>query len=150
MEAFYNRTAPLDDAPQWDFAQYDPDLVIIALGQNDSGTIEIGREMTAEAWKNSYKQFIANLRAKRPNAYFIAMFPNMYHDRQWDEYLTEAIAEYRQEYNDNRVFSLIHQQVTPGHPRISEQQMMADTLAEFIDRTLVDSGFNWNLAEEKE
>ncbi len=146
MEAFYNKSAPLDNAPVWDFSNYNPDLVIIALGQNDSATIEIGKDLTAEAWKNRYKQFIANLRAKRPDAYFVGMFPNMYHDRKWDVYLTEAIAEYRQEYNDNRVFSLIHEQVTPGHPRISEQQMMADTLKEFIDNTLVENGFNWEVA----
>ena len=147
MEDFYNRVAPLEDAPTWDFNNYRPDLVIIALGQNDSATIDIGKDMSAEEWKDRYKQLIINLRSQHPNAYFIGMFPNMYHDRQWDEYLTEAIAEYRQENNDERVFSLIHEQVTPGHPRISEQQLMADTLQEFIDGTLINNGFNWNVAD---
>ena len=147
MEAFYNKLAPLDDASLWEFSKYSPDLVIVALGQNDSATIEIDKDMTAREWKDRYKQLIANLRSQHPNAYFIGMFPNMYHDTQWDTYLTEAIAEYRQEYNDNRVFSLIHQQVTPGHPRISEQQQMADTLKKFIDGTLTKNGFNWDLAD---
>ena len=146
MEDFYNRVAPLKNAPTWDFNNYRPDLVIIALGQNDSATVKIGKDMSAEEWKNRYKKLIASLRSQHPNAYFIGMFPNMYHDRQWNEYLTEAIAEYRQENNDERVFSLIHEQVTPGHPRISEQQLMADTLQEFIDGTLVNNGFNWDLA----
>ena len=147
MEAFYNKSAPLDDASLWEFDKYSPDLVIIALGQNDSATIEIGKDMSDREWKDRYKQLIANLRSQHPNAYFIGMFPNMYHDSQWDTYLTEAIAEYRQEYNDNRIFSLIHQQVTPGHPRISEQQQMADTLKKFIDGTLSENGFNWDLAD---
>ena len=147
MEAFYDKLAPLDDAPAWDFSKYNPDLVIIALGQNDSGSIKIGEDMSAEAWKERYKKFIINLRSQHPNAYFIGMFPNMYHERQWDTYLTEAIAEYRQEYNDNKVFSLIHNQVTPGHPRISEQQQMANTLKEFIDNTLIKNGFDWNVAD---
>ena len=147
MEAFYNRIAPLDDAATWDFNNYQPDLVIVALGQNDSATIKLGEDMTAAEWKDRYKQFIANLRSQHPNAYFIGMFPNMYHNREWDGYLTEAIAEYRQENNDERVFSLIHEQVTPGHPRISEQQLMADTLQEFIDGTLIEEGFNWDLAD---
>ena len=147
MEEFYNRVAPVKDAPKWDFNNYRPDLVIIALGQNDSASIEIGKDMSAQEWKNRYKKLIANLRSHHPNAYFIGMFPNMYHHRQWDNYLTEAIAEYRQENNDERVFSLLHPQVTPGHPRISEQQLMADTLQEFIDETLVKHGFNWDLAE---
>ena len=147
MEAFYNKLAPIDNAPLWNFDRYNPDLIIIALGQNDSATIDIGEDMSARDWKEHYKQFIVKLRSQRPNAYFIGMFPNMYHDRQWDVYLMEAIAEYRREYNDDRVFSLIHQQVTPGHPRISEQQQMADTLKEFIDRTLVENGFNWNVSQ---
>lgn len=146
MEAFYNKLAPVDDAGIWDFSNYSPDLIIIALGQNDASTINISADMTAEEWKNRYKQFIANLRAKHPNAYFVGMFPNMYHDPQWDAYLTEAISEYRQENSDNRVFSLIHQQVTPGHPRIQEQQLMADTLKNFIDNTLVENGFNWDVS----
>ena len=145
-EAFYNKSKPLKNAGNWNFERYTPDLVIIALGQNDSGTIRIGRDVTAESWKNHYKQLIANLRIQYPNSYFIGMFPNMYHDRAWDDYIVEAIAEYRAEYNDNRVFSLIHEQVTPGHPRISEQRQMADTLKEFIDTTLTDNGFNWDVA----
>lgn len=145
-ESFYDKSQPLIDAPLWNFDNYIPDLVIIALGQNDSSTIHIGRNVSAQNWKNHYKQLITNLRAKYPNSYFIGMFPNMYHDKGWDNYIIEAIAEYRRENNDNRVFSLIHEQVTPGHPRISEQQQMADTLKEFIDGTLTDNGFNWDVA----
>lgn len=146
-ESFYDKVKPLKDAPVWDFSNYTPDLVIIALGQNDSATIQIGRDMSAEVWKDHYKQLVANLRAKYPNSYFVGMFPNMFHDRVWDTYIIEAIAEYRSEYNDDRVFSLIHEQVTPGHPRISEQQQMADTLKEFINTTLTENGFNWDVAD---
>ena len=145
-EVFYDKVKPLKEAATWDFSNYHPDLVIIALGQNDSATVPIGQDVSVEEWKNHYKQFIANLRAKYPDTYFIGMFPNMYHDRAWDNYIIEAIAEYRKEYNDERVFSLIHEQVTPGHPRISEQQQMTDTLKEFINTTLVEHGFNWDVA----
>ena len=146
-ESFYDKLKPLKDAPVWDFGNYTPDLVIIALGQNDSATIRIGRDMSAEVWKDHYKKLIANLRAKYPNSYFVGMFPNMFHDRAWDTYIIEAIAEYRSEHNDDRVFSLIHEQVTPGHPRISEQQQMADTLKKFIATTLTENGFNWDVAD---
>ena len=145
-EVFYDKVKPLKEAATWDFSNYHPDLVIIALGQNDSATVPIGQDVSVGEWKNLYKQFIANLRAKYPDTYFIGMFPNMYHDRAWDNYIIEAIAEYREEYNDERVFSLIHEQVTPGHPRISEQQQMTDTLKEFIDTTLTENGFNWDVA----
>ena len=141
-EAIYDKVKPLSDSPLWDFNNYDPDLVIVAYGQNDSATV--GNQLSKQQWKQRYKQFIGDLRAKHPDAYFIGMFPSMFHDRRWDDYITEAIAEYRQENNDERIFSLIHPQVTPGHPRISEQEAMAETLRDFIDGTLTDNGFNWN------
>lgn len=119
-ESFYDKLQPLSNGSLWNFDNYTPDLVIVALGQNDSSTIRIGKNVSVKSWKNRYKQFLTNLRTKYPDSYFIGMFPNMYHDRAWDNYLIEAIAEYRQENNDQRVFSLIHEQVTPGHPRINK------------------------------
>ena len=143
MEAIYDKFAPIDDAAAWDFDNYDPDLVIVALGQNDSATVNIGSDLSSAEWKNRYKQFIADLRAEHPDAYFIGMFPNMFHGTEWDNYLTEAVDEYKNETNDDKVYSLIQEQVTPGHPRESEQQAMADTLKNFIDTTLVADGFKW-------
>ncbi len=143
MEAVYDKFKPIDDAATWNFDNYQPDLVIVALGQNDASTINIGTDLSSTEWKNHYKQFIANLRSQYPDAYFIGMFPNMYHNTEWDNYLTEAIEEYKNESNDSKVYSLIHEQITPGHPRASEQQVMADTLKNFIDGTLVQDGFQW-------
>ena len=143
MEAIYNKFAAVDDASSWNFDNYDPDLVIVALGQNDSATINIGSDLSSGEWKNQYKEFISDIRTEHPDAYFIGMFPNMYHDPKWDNYLTEAVEEYKNETNDDKVYSLINEQVTPGHPRTSEQQAMADTLTNFIDTTLVADGFKW-------
>jgi len=142
-EAIYDKVKPLQDAPIWDFNNYSPDLVIMAYGQNDASTV--GNNLSKQAWKERYKQMIANLRTKHPDSYFVGMFPAMFHDRKWDTYLTEAIAEYRTEYHDDRVFSLIHEQVTPGHPRIEEQEAMANTLQEFINTTLTQNGFSWDV-----
>jgi lysophospholipase L1-like esterase len=146
MEAVYDKFKPLEDAATWEFNDEQPDLVIIALGQNDASTINIGTDLSSTDWKSHYKQFITNLRDHYPDAYFIGMFPNMYHGSEWDNYLTEAITEYRNETNDSRVYSLIHEQITPGHPRASEQKIMADTLKNFIDSTLVENGFSWDIA----
>lgn len=143
MEAVYDKFRPLDDGASWNFSSYQPDLVIVALGQNDASTINIGSDLSSAEWKDHYKDFIANLRTQYPDAYFIGMFPNMYHNPEWDGYLTEAIEEYKNEANDQKVYSLIHEQITPGHPRASEQQVMADTLKDFIDGTLVQDGFQW-------
>lgn len=143
MEAVYDKLKPLDEGAAWNFDSYQPDLVIVALGQNDSSTINIGSDLSSTEWKNHYKQFITNLRGQYPDAHFIGMFPNMYHNTEWDNYVTEAVEEYKYENNDNKVYSLIHEQVTPGHPRTSEQQLMADTLKDFIDGTLVPNGFQW-------
>ena len=147
MESIYDQIKPIDDSPKWNSDNYKPDLIVIALGQNDSSSINIGTDMSATEWKDRYKQFIGNLRAKNPNAYFVGMFPNMIHDRQWDTYLTEAIAEYQAENDDEKVYSLINQQLTPGHPRVTEQKAMAKNLQNLINTTLVEDGFTWNVAK---
>ncbi|MGD1922108.1 MAG: GDSL-type esterase/lipase family protein, partial [Pleurocapsa sp.] len=112
-ETIYDKVKPLQDADLWNFNNYSPDLVIIAYGQNDAASV--ADNLSKEEWKGRYKQMIANLRAKHPDSYFIGMFPAMFHNPQWDSYITEAIAEYRLENNDEKIFSLIHQQLTPGH-----------------------------------
>jgi hypothetical protein len=143
MEAVYDKIKPLKDAPSWNFSEYLPNLVIIALGQNDSATINLNSELNSTQWQEHYQNFLLNLRSKYPNAYFICMFTNMYHDRVWDNYLTEAVTNYKNELNDNKVYSLITEQVTPGHPRVSEQKLMADALKNLIETTLVPDGFSW-------
>lgn len=143
MEAVYDKFKPLKDGLPWNFSDYQPDLIIIALGQNDSSTIDIGKDLSSKEWKNHYQQFIANLRSKYPNSYLICMFPNMYHNPEWDIYLTEAVAEYQNEYQDKKIYFLINQQVTPGHPRTSEQKLMADALENLINNNLVKDGFSW-------
>ena len=143
MEMVYDKSKPLKDSPIWDFSQYIPDLVIIALGQNDSATIDLNSDPNNIRWQEHYQSFLLNLRSKYPNAYFVCMFPNMYHDRAWDNYLTTAVDRYKNEHNDDQVYSLITEQVTPGHPRVSEQKLMADALKNLVETTLVPAGFNW-------
>jgi lysophospholipase L1-like esterase len=143
MESVYDKVKPLKDAQKWDFNSYIPDLVIIALGQNDSSTITLNNKITSEDWKNHYKNFILNIRKKYPKAHIICMFTNMYHDTKWDTYITQAVGEYSAKYKDKKVYSLITKAVTPGHPREIEQKAMSDSLKDLIDNTLSKNGFKW-------
>jgi hypothetical protein len=142
MEAIYDKIAPLRNAASWNFANYRPRLVIIALGQNDSSTISES-QLSGQQWQNRYRQFISNIRTQHPQAFIICMFTNMYHDTKWDGYLTSAVTQYRQATGDSRVYSLITQAVTPGHPREAEQRMMADALGNLIETQLNPDGLNW-------
>jgi lysophospholipase L1-like esterase len=145
MEAVYDKMAPLRDAPTWDFSKYQAKLVIVALGQNDASSINES-QLSSQEWQNRYQQFIANLRSKQPHAYIICMFPNMFHDTKWDGYLTAAVAQYQQATGDNRVYTLINQGITPGHPREAEQRMMADALSNLIETRINPDGLNWSKA----
>jgi lysophospholipase L1-like esterase len=145
MEAVYDKIKPLKDAPIWDFSKYQAKLVIVALGQNDASSISES-QLSSQEWQNRYQQFIANLRSKQPYAYIVCMFPNMYRDTKWDGYLTSAVAQYKQATGDNRVYSLINQGITPGHPREAEQRMMADALSNLIETQLNPDGLNWSKA----
>ncbi|MGF1539982.1 MAG: GDSL-type esterase/lipase family protein [Pleurocapsa sp.] len=143
MESVYDKYKPLPNARVWNFNNYQPDLIIIALGQNDSASVVGKEEISGEQWKKNYQKFIINLREEHPQAYFICMFPNMFHDPVWDTYLTEAVNQYRQKFPRAKVYSLITEQVTPGHPRVSEQRLMADALKNLINNTLINDGFSW-------
>jgi hypothetical protein len=143
MESIYDKIAPLRNAATWNFANYRPRLVIVALGQNDSSTISES-QLSGQEWQNRYRQFIANLRSKHPQSYIVCIFTNIFHDTKWDGYLTSAVAQYQQTTGDNRVYSLITQAVTPGHPREAEQRMMADALSNLIETRLNPDGLNWS------
>ena len=63
MEMVYDKSKPLKNAPSWDFGQYIPDLVIIALGQNDSATIDLNSDPNNIRWQEHYQSFLLNLRS---------------------------------------------------------------------------------------
>ena len=119
---------------KWDFSRYIPQVVIMALGQNDSHPDNyINTDLEKRhAWKEKYKAIIKDLRSKYPKALFVLITTILEHDKGWDD----AIDEIQRELSDKKVVRYKFKRNgcgTPGHVRIPEAEEMAGELTKFIE-----------------
>ena len=143
MPEMYDRLDPSDPESKWDFSLYTPDIVVINLFQNDSwlvnkpdfpefkhrfGTTPPSEKFIVEA----YKKFVTDIRSKYPAAKIICMLGNMDITRDgspWPGYVARAVEELK----DENIYPLfVPYKDTPGHPKVEEQQVLADALVEKI------------------
>ncbi len=145
MPEMYYRLIPDDPTSKWDFSKYRPDIVVINLFQNDSWIVNMPNHSEfknrfgttppdEEYIINSYKQFVTNIRGHYPEARIICMLGNMditRKDSPWPGFVEQAV----EQLNDKNIQTLfVPYKKTPGHPRIEEQQIMADKLVELIKK----------------
>ena len=72
---------------EWDFKQYTPQVVIVAIGQNDSHPIDFmaidHNSEQARVWKKSYEEFLNKLREIYPHSHIICKTTILEHDMSW-------------------------------------------------------------------
>lgn len=126
----------LGDATQWDFSQYIPQAVIVAIGQNDSHPFDFMAQdeggTQADTWRNHYRHLLQNLRKSYPDAHIICCTTLLRHDKAWDRAIRQAVRELADEKLTQYLFRR-NGSATPGHLRIPEAQEMADELAAYIE-----------------
>jgi len=145
MPEMYNRLDPTDSTSKWDFSKYTPDVVVINLLQNDSWIVNMPNN---EQFKNkfgtkapdscfiinAYKNFVQTIRTTYPEAQIICMLGNMDITRKgspWPGYVARAVDEI----HDEKIFTYVAPfKNTSGHPKVKEQQLLADGLIHFIDQ----------------
>jgi hypothetical protein len=141
METAYNklRYFPEDGGySDWDFDRYTPNVVLFAVGQNDTHfegheDRDIKDPDFRAKWKARYKEIILDLRSKYKNAYFILLLTVLNHDPEWDK----VIEEIKDELADEKILHCEFTRsgkATPGHPRLPEQYEMAEELTAFISK----------------
>lgn len=125
---------------EWDFAEYIPDIVIIAVGQNDNHDgindrtdINISDPVYREKWKTGYKKLVRTLNGKYNAPKFVLTTTVLMHDPDWDN----AIEEIKDELNAEGIKAYHNMfsrngAATPGHPRLPEHDEMARELTNFI------------------
>lgn len=123
---------------QWDFSLYTPDVVVVAIGQNDSNPNDYMAEdysgEAADYWRASYRRFIERLRRLYPNAEIILATTILNHHPNWDKAIDEVCAGLNQK--DKKVHHFLYEKNgsgTPGHIRIPEAEKMSEELAAFIE-----------------
>lgn len=121
---------------EWDFSRYCPQLVIVAIGQNDSHPYDYMKEdqggEKAAKWKKHYGDFLGRIRGVYPQAHIICITTLLEHDRAWDD----AIEEVCQRTGDKKISHYVFRRngnATPGHLRIPEAQEMAEELESYIN-----------------
>lgn len=139
MESIYDKIQYYPEPAQpskWDFQQYRPHVVIVAIGQNDANPDNYMAEdyegEKAKHWRKAYRDFIANLRTIYPKATIILATTILEHDANWDR----AIDEVCRELADERIHHFLYSNNgagTPGHIRIPEAEQMSKELTAFIE-----------------
>ncbi|MFC3559267.1 SGNH/GDSL hydrolase family protein [Pedobacter jamesrossensis] len=144
MPEIFNRLNPADVNSKWDFTSYQPDIVVVNLFQNDSWIVNMPDEMQFKArfgaikpTENfiikSYANFISSIRSKYPKAQIICTLGCMDITKagsKWPSYVERAVAFLRDKKVSSYFFTYKN---SNGHPKIKEQQMMADELINFIE-----------------
>lgn len=138
MEQVWNKMRYNPDygtVKEWDFSKYTPDIVIVAIGQNDSHPDDYMKTdyegEKAKHWRTHYRQFLAKLRETYPDAWIICCTTLLQHDIGWDMSISQAVLDIADKKISHCVFQR-NGKATPGHLRIPEAEEMAEELCHYI------------------
>ncbi len=83
----YTTIRYLENRPDWSFEEYTPQVVIIAIGQNDNHPDDYMKEdydgEKALHWRSNYEKLLGRIREKYPNAWIICITTLLEHDPAW-------------------------------------------------------------------
>lgn len=131
----------LSESLNWDFSKYMPQVVIVAIGQNDSHPQDYMKENPdgemAARWRSHYKKFLLKLREKYPCAQIVCCTTLLEHDKAWDLSIGQVVREIDDERITQYLFGR-NGKGTPGHLRIPEAEEMADELTAYIEGLNID------------
>lgn len=121
----------------WDFSQYIPDVVVVAIGQNDNHPDDYMKDdyegQKAQRWRLHYKQFLQKIRQTYPDAYIVCITTLLMHDEAWDRSISQVVSELA----DDKITKYTFRRngaATPGHLRIPEAEEMAEELSAYIEQ----------------
>ncbi len=136
MPKVFNKINMSSDSIEWNFNNYQPDVVTVCLGQNDG-------IQDSTIFCNTYIQFIKKIRSYYPEANIICLSSPM-----GDEKLTAALKNYlggiisymHDILKDNKVekyvFKKQYKNGCGSHPDVKDHQQIAEELTGFIKETM--------------
>ena len=121
---------------EWRFEEYTPQVVIAAIGQNDSHPEDYMKEdydgVRAAAWRDAYGVFLRKIREKYPQSRIVCITTLLEHDPAWDRSI-DAVCEGMHDEKIRHFMFRRNGRGTPGHLRISEAEEMAEELSAYIE-----------------
>jgi lysophospholipase L1-like esterase len=147
MPELYYRLDASDPSSKWNFSTYTPDIVVINLGQNDSGVIlrptnkqfqaRFGNEAPGEEQIiKAYRDFIGTIRKHYPKAKIVCALGSMDVTKEgspWPGYVEKAVNGMHDKDISFLIFPFIN---STEHPNAQQHQAMAGQLIEFIEKNL--------------
>ena len=125
----------LGEVKKWDFSRYTPQVVVVAIGQNDNHPVDYMASdpegSAAEHWRKRYREFIETLMKRYPKAQIILATTILKHHPNWDAAIGTVCGQIASE----RVHHFLYRRNgsgTPGHIRIPEAEEMSEELASYI------------------
>ncbi|MGV8981591.1 electron transporter RnfD [Clostridium sp.] len=138
MESIYDKlhfNPDLGNVTNWDFRGYNPQVVVIDIGQNDAIPEDYMKENArgekAKVWNVHYREFVLNVRRCYPNAFIVLTTTIVNHHPSWDR----AIGHICLEINDAKILHFLYSCNGWGtSQRISaaEAEQMAFDLSMFL------------------
>lgn len=147
MESTFDKLCyfPEGGISMWDFSLYTPDIVVIAIGQNDKHNgrtdkddIDISDPVYRMEWQTVYIKMVRTLNDKYNSPKFVLTTTILEHDPEWDK----AIDEIKDRLNEMGIKAYHNMfkrngAATPGHPRLPEHNEMAEELTAFIKNNVL-------------
>ncbi len=133
MPQYYDRACAtsLEGAGEaWDFSQWQVDLVVINIFQNDSWT---RKNTTSEEGVSAYIGFVKKLRGHYPESRIVCVLGSMDASKgKWAGFVKQAVQNLK-EGGDKEVHSYIFRKQTGyRHPNRGDHERMAEELTAFI------------------
>jgi len=140
MPEYYDQlTGVNNNDSQWDFSLWQPDVVVVNLGQNDSWLIDnekrLKPEPSSQEIVNAYAAFITKLTEYYPNAQFVSVLGSMDATRndKWPTYIKRAIKQVEQKNNKIKIdMTLFPYNGYKKHPRVQQHVANAGKLSRHI------------------
>jgi hypothetical protein len=119
----WNQTRPTRDAQLWDFSRWQPDIVVLNIGQNDH-SLGVGVE-----FQTAYQKLVNNLRQVYPRAFILCTLGGMSagQDQVFKGYIKEAVSKL-QEQGLRRLDWYFFEAFEWQHPRVPTHRQLADEL----------------------
>ncbi len=143
MPEIFDLANPADSSSKWNFYQYQPDVVIVNLMQNDQALINqekhpqflrrFGKQRPSpDTIISRYTNFISKLRTYYPNAYILCCLGSMSAVRPgspFPDYIRKAVSLL----NDKNISTYFFKPIKGNeHPNKEEHQQMANELIEVL------------------
>ncbi len=138
MPDYYYRLNPDSSNSMWDFGQFEADVVVINLFQNDSWLLS---NIDSTTITNAYINFVEEIRSHHTDAFIICSLGSMDATRAgspWPGFIEGAV-QYMREVNSDQNIETYFFPFDPSwtkHPRVRHHLVMGENLAAFIDQNL--------------